>query len=72
MEALGAIIVLLFIGGPVAIGAFVYYKYGARIEARKRDRQIETYMRLGARDAEAQQRIARQIIQERYGNGQSQ
>jgi len=68
MEALGALIVLVFIGTPIAIGAFVFYKYGPRIEARKRDRKIETYMRLGARDAEAQQRIARQMIQERYGN----
>jgi hypothetical protein len=68
MEALGALIVLIILGTPVAIGAFVFYKFGPRIEAKKRDRQIETYMRLGVRDAEAQERIGRQIVQERYGN----
>lgn len=65
MELLGLFWIVLFIGTPIAIGAYVAIKYGPRIEARKRDRQIETAMRLGMRDAGAQARIAQQIREER-------
>jgi hypothetical protein len=66
MEALlGLFWLCLFIGTPIAIGWYVAVKHGPRIEAKKRDRQIETAMRLGLRDAEAQAQIAEKLRQER-------
>lgn len=69
MAALGALYVLIFLGLMIGIPLYVARKYGPRIIAKKRDRQIEMAMRMGLRDAEAQQRIAGKIITERLQNG---
>lgn len=61
------IILLVIIG----LGVYGWHKFnttvGARIAARQRDKQIETAIRLGMRDAEATDRIARRIIEEERG-----
>lgn len=64
MELLGLFWIILFIGGPLLIGAYIAKKRGPILE-RQRDRQIETAMRLAVRDAEAQERIAQRIQSER-------
>jgi hypothetical protein len=51
----------LFFWGVFALGK----KFGPAHMARQRDQQIETSMRLGLRDAEAYERIAQQIRDER-------
>lgn len=66
-STIGGIYVLLFF---VIIGVLLYLgvKYIdpliGRYHARQRDKEIETHMRLGMRDAERQREIARRIIQE--------
>ncbi|MCA1565812.1 MAG: hypothetical protein LC803_09280 [Acidobacteria bacterium] len=65
MELLGLFWIMLFMGGPIAVGAYVGIKYGPRIALRRREREIETAMRLGVLDAEIQERVARKIQDER-------
>lgn len=50
------------VGGGVTL---LITKFSPAYMERKRDREIETAMRMGVRDAEAQQRIGQQIINER-------
>lgn len=67
MALLGLFWIVLFISIPVGIAYLIHKMQGGAAGrlAKKRDREIETYMRLGMRDAEAQERIARQIMDER-------
>lgn len=62
----GFLILLVFFGTPIALFFWFERKYGNGIRQRQRDRQIETAMRLGLRDAEAQERIARKIRDEQW------
>ncbi|WP_159054652.1 hypothetical protein [Streptomyces dysideae] len=64
--ALGGLYLLIFFGVPIALFLWACHRFGPRMAARKRDRQIETSMRLGLRDAEAYERIAQQIRDERH------
>lgn len=64
---LGGIYILGFIGLVVVLIVVLEKKYGAKIRAKQRDREIETAMRLGMVDGEAQDRIARKIIEEKSG-----
>lgn len=65
--ALGGLYFLIFIGGAVALILWLERKYGAKIRQKKRDREIKTAMLFGLYDGEAQERIAREIIEERRG-----
>ena len=64
----GFIVLLLIIATPFVIGMLIAKKQGgaAGIMAKRRDREIETAMRLGMRDAEAQERIGNKIRNEYY------
>ncbi|AZS88609.1 hypothetical protein ELQ87_33495 [Streptomyces griseoviridis] len=53
----------LFVWGMVKVANW----YGPGYMARRRDEEIETAMRLGARDAAAADRIGQQIIDEQHG-----
>lgn len=62
--ALGGFILLaiLLLGGWAAW--YILAKVAPKYHANKRDQQIETAMRMGMRDDEAQRRIARKIVDE--------
>lgn len=64
--ALGGLYFLILI--VVFGGGFLWAcrRFGPGLARAKRDRQIETSMRLGLRDAEAYERIAQQIRDERH------
>lgn len=64
---LGFFFILMFFAIVIAVCWFVLAKVAPRSNARSRDRKIETAMRLGLYDAEAQQRIADKIERERMG-----
>lgn len=60
---------LLILIAIVGLGVYGWHKFntivGTKIAIRQRDKQIETAMRLGMRDAEAADRLARKIAEER-------
>jgi hypothetical protein len=62
---LGGIYLLIFFGVPAVLFFWACRRFGPGMARAKRDRQIETSMRLGLSDAEAYERIARQIRDER-------
>ena len=62
---MGAIFFLLIVAGLFTFGWKIAAKYGPGIQRRQRDRQIETAMRYGMYDAEAQMRVAQKLIDER-------
>ncbi|MFJ5234527.1 hypothetical protein ACIQBJ_32065 [Kitasatospora sp. NPDC088391] len=66
MGAIAFMTVFLGIPGLIIWGLHkLATKYGPGIEARRRDREIETGIRYGMYDAEAAERIARKIRDER-------
>lgn len=64
-ELFGFLILLVVFGTPLVIGGWLGLTRGRARQQRRRDQQIETHMRLGMRDAEAQERIARKLRDER-------
>lgn len=52
MALLGLFWIVLFLGTPFAIGAFIAKKYGPQIERNKRKCEIEAAMSLYERDRE--------------------
>lgn len=62
---LGGIYLLIFFGVPTVLFLWACHRFGPGMAARKRDRQIETQMRLAYRDADAMDRIAQRIEDER-------
>ncbi|MFF6951842.1 hypothetical protein ACFZAD_24685 [Streptomyces iakyrus] len=66
--ALGGIYIMIFMLIVVGVAMFVLTTVAPRVNARRRDQEIETAMRLGVRDAEAQARAARRIVNE-YRDG---
>jgi hypothetical protein len=64
---LGILLLLIFVVLPIVLAVKYIKSQGGPVgmAAKKRDREIETAMRLGVRDGLAQERIARKILEER-------
>jgi len=62
--AIGGILVILILAAIVGFAIFILTKVAPKVNGKRRDTQIETAMRLGVRDAQAQRRIAQKILDE--------
>lgn len=67
-EALGGLYLLILIGGFFALVWWFERKFGAKFRQKQRDNRIEAAMRYGMYDAEAQERIAKKLMEERFGS----
>lgn len=63
--ALGFVYFVIFTAVPITLCVWFNRRFGPGIRQRRRDRQIETHMRLAYRDAEVMNHIARRIEDER-------
>ncbi|MFC8008918.1 hypothetical protein [Streptomyces cinereoruber] len=64
---LGGLYILVFLALFVGGVLWACHRFGPDMARNKRDREIETAMRIGLQDAETYDRIAAQIMREREG-----